>query len=316
MDPASFFATSRVVIVAGKGGVGKTVVSAALARSAAMIGLDTVLVEIDGRASTHRSFATGPLTYDEREVWRAPGSGRVRGRSVSADRALVEYLRDHGLARVAGRLARSGALEVIATATPGLKDLLVLGRIKQIEASRKCDLVVVDAPASGHAISFLRAPKVLLDIAGAGPIHHQARDAAAMLRDATRCQVLLVTIPEETPIDEAIETAYALEEDVGVALGPIVVNGVYEPLDGLDRPPRAGSEPARAALVAAAALRRTREAHQRDERMRLAAAMPLEQITLPFLFTPTIGVEESTVLAEALLTGIRALPDSAVRSHG
>ena len=183
MVPASFFAASRVVIVAGKGGVGKTVVSAAFARAAAMAGLDTVLVEIDGRASTHRSFGTSPLSYGERELWHADGPGRVRGRSIAADRALVDYLHDHGLARVAGRLERSGALEVVATATPGLKDLLVLGKIKQLEAARAHDLVVVDAPASGHAITFLRAPTTFLDLAGAGPIHHQAREASAMLRD-------------------------------------------------------------------------------------------------------------------------------------
>jgi anion-transporting ArsA/GET3 family ATPase len=305
-----------VVIVAGKGGVGKTVVSAALARAAASVGLDTVLVEIDGRASTHRSFDTEPLAYDERELWRSPGAGRVRGRSISADRALVEYLHDHGMGRIAERLQKSGALEVVATATPGLKDLLVLGKIKQLEVARSRDLIVVDAPASGHALGFLRAPAVLLDLAGAGPIHHQAREATAMLRDARRCQVLLVTIPEETPIDEAIETAYALEDQVGVALGPLVVNAVYDELSGLDRPPRATDADARQALAGAAELRRLRQEHQRAERARLAAALPLEQLVLPFLFTSTIGAAESRVLATAILTGIARLADHAVARDG
>lgn len=316
MDPASFFAASRVVIVAGKGGVGKTVVSAALARAAAIVGFDTVLVEIDGRSSTHRSFDTEPLGYHERDLWRAPGSGRVRGRSISADHALVEYLHDHGMARIADRLHKSGALEVVATATPGLKDLLVLGKIKQLEVAGNRDLVIVDAPASGHALGFLRAPSVLLELAGAGPIHHQALEATAMLRDAARCQVVLVTIPEETPVDEAIETAYALEDEVGVALGPIVVNGVYEPLTRLDRVPRSGDSEARAALVAAAELRRLRQDHQQTERERLAAALPLEQVVLPFLFTPTIGATESAALATALLDGIGHLADHAVTRRG
>ncbi len=316
MDPASFFAASRVVIVAGKGGVGKTVVSAALARAAAIVGLDTVLVEIDGRASSHRSFDAEPLEYHERDLWRAPGAGRVRGRSITADRALVEYLHDHGLARIADRLHKSGALEVVATATPGLKDLLVLGKIKQLEVARQRDLVVVDAPASGHALGFLRAPSVLLDLAGAGPIHHQAREAMAMLQDPMRCQVVLVTIPEETPVDEATETAYALEDEVGVALGPIVVNGVYEPLTGLERVPRTGDAAVRAALTAAAELRRHRQLHQNAERQRLAAALPLEQVALPFLFTPTIGATESAELADAILEGIGRLADRAVAKNG
>ena len=94
------------------------------------------------------------------------------------------------------------------------------GAAHEHASGRRHDLVLVDAPASGHAISFLRAPRVLLDLAGAGPIHHQAREASAMLRDPARAQVALVTIPEETPVTETIETAYALEEDVGVALAP------------------------------------------------------------------------------------------------
>ena len=300
------------MIVAGKGGVGKTVVSAALARAAAMAGLDTVLVEIDGRASSHRSFDTAPLTYDERPLWRAPGGAAVHGRSLSADRALAEYLDDHGLGRLGTRLERSGALEVVATATPGLKDLLVLGKIKQLEVAARHDVVVVDAPASGHAVSFLRAPRVLLDLAGAGPIHHQAREAAAMLRDPTRAQVVLVTIPEETPVTEAIETAYALEEDVGVALAPIVVNGVYPPLRGLGRAAHAGGT---GAAHAAAVLRHHRETHQRGELLRLAAELPLEQLELPFLFTPTIGAVESRRLADAFADGVRALPEHAVGRH-
>ena len=313
MDPASFFAASRVVIVAGKGGVGKTVVSAALARAAARSGLMTLLVEIDHRASTHRSFDSAPLDYDERELWRAPDGGRVLGRSMSADRALVEYLQDHGMARIAQRLDRSGALTVIATATPGLKDLLVLGKIKQLEVARRHDLVIVDAPASGHAISFLRAPTVLADLAGAGPIHHQANDALALLRDPARCQVLLVTIAEETPVNEAIETAYALEDDAGVALGPILVNAVYEPLAGLERSSRSHAPEVREALAAAAELRRVRTALQDNELARLRGALPLEQIRLPFLFTPTIGAAESVALADALVRGIEGLPAHAVR---
>jgi anion-transporting ArsA/GET3 family ATPase len=315
VDPASFFAASRVVIVAGKGGVGKTVVSAALARAAAMVGLDTVLVEIDGRASTHRSFDTEPLGYQERELWRSPGHGRVRGRSISADRALVEYLHDHGMARIAARLQKSGALEVVATATPGLKDLLVLGKIKQLEVAGHRDLVIVDAPASGHALGFLRAPSVLLDLAGAGPINHQAREATAMLRDPARCQVMLVTIPEETPVDEAVETAYALEDQVGVALGPLIVNAVYPVLSGLDRVPRSSGADVQEALTGAAELRRLRQAHQQSERARLGAALPLEQLVLPFLFTPTIGAAESAVLAASLVEGITGLADHAV-IHG
>ena len=134
-------------------------------------------------------------------------------------------------------MAATGVLEVVATATPGIKDLLVLGKVKHIEQSREASLLVLDAPAAGHALSFLDAARVLHDTAKVGPIHHQAVEVLAMLRDPARTQVMLVTLAEETPINELIETAYRLEDQLRVALGPIIVNGVLPALAEMDRDP-------------------------------------------------------------------------------
>jgi anion-transporting ArsA/GET3 family ATPase len=259
MDPAQFFAASRVIIVAGKGGVGKSTVSAALARTAARAGLSTLIVEIEGKSGLGAAFGRGdPLTYDE--VVLSPGGGPngaadVRARTLTPDDALLEYLADHGMRRVSKRLVQTGALDVVATAVPGIKDILVLGKIKQLERSSPADLIIVDAPAAGHAVTFLTSASGLLDAVRVGPIRAQAQDVVDLLSDPARCQVLLVTLPEETPVNEVVDTAFKLEDRVGVALGGVVVNGLYPPLPGLS-PDAAGED---RALADAARFRLGRE---------------------------------------------------------
>ncbi len=316
MDPAEFFSASRVLIVAGKGGVGKTVVTAALARAAARSGLDTLVVELEGRSALASSFGVDRLGYRDAELLTADprrGRGRIRGRTITPDEALVEYLEDHGLRRIARRMAATGLVEVIATATPGIKDLLVLGKVKQLEQQRAADLIVVDAHAAGHAVTFLDSPRALLDTAKVGPIGQQAADALALLRDPARCQVLLVTLPEETPINELVETAYRLEDRIGVPLGPVVVNGVYPELHGLDIDPTARLAAAGVpgatveALRAAGALRERRRRLQAEQVRRLAELLPLPQLHLPHVFGAQIGPVESEQLGDALLDGVARL---------
>jgi anion-transporting ArsA/GET3 family ATPase len=319
VDPEQFFAASRLVIVAGKGGVGKTTVSATLARAAALAGLSTLIVEVEGKTGLPGMFAHGELGYDEVVLSAGggpDGAADVRARTLTADAALLEYLQDHGLSRISRRLVSSGALDVVATAAPGIKDILLLGKVKQLERAGAADLIVLDAPAAGHAITFLQSARSLLDTVSVGPINAQARDVLALLEDHRRCQVVLVTIPEETPVNEAVETAFSLEDRVGVGLGPIVVNGVYPELAGLDADPVAAAAAAGVSLrageaetlAAAAAFRRSRAALHEEQVGRLQAALPLPQVRLPFLFTTDIGPRELEALARCLLDGIAALP--------
>jgi anion-transporting ArsA/GET3 family ATPase len=318
VDPEQFFAASRLVIVAGKGGVGKTTVSATLARAAALAGLSTLIVEVEGRSGLPAMFGQAELGYDE--VVLAPGGGPdgaadVRARTLTADAALLEYLRDHGLSRISRRLVASGALDVVATAAPGIKDILLLGKVKQLEREGVADLIVLDAPAAGHAITFLQSARSLLDTVSVGPINAQARDVLELLEDHRRCQVVLVTIPEETPVNEAVDTAFSLEDRVGIGLGPIVVNGVYPALAGLAADPAAAATVADVALrpgeadtlAAAAAFRRDRMALQATQVARLEAQLPLPQLRLPFLFTTDIGPAELEELSRALLDEVEAL---------
>ncbi len=320
MDPARFFASSRLVIVAGKGGVGKTVVTAALARAAARSGLSTLVIEVEGRSALPAMFGVGPLDYDEKVLHRGGGPGGdadVRARTITPDQALLDYLRDHGLSRISRRLVNSGALDVVATAAPGIRDILVLGKVKQLERMPAADLVVLDAPAAGHAITFLQSAHALVDAVRVGPISTQAQDVIDLLTDHRRCQVMLVTLPEETPVNELVETAFALEDRVGVGLAPVVVNGVYDQLDCLAEDPRtlaleAGVDVAQDmldAVAAAARFRADRAALQRSQLERLASALPLPQISLPYLFTTSIGPAEVDLLADRLLAGVSALAD-------
>jgi anion-transporting ArsA/GET3 family ATPase len=316
LDPAGFCSQTRLVIVAGKGGVGKTTVTAALARMAAGAGLSTLIVEVEGKSGLASAFDAGELSYAETVLHAGGGAAaEVRARTLTSDDALLEYLEDHGLRRISKRLVRSGALDVVSTAAPGIKDILVLGKVKQLERAGAADLIILDAPAAGHAITFLMSARALLDAVRVGPIRAQAEDVLELLTDRRRCQVVLVTLPEETPVNELVETAFALEDRVGVNLGPVVVNGLYPDLGLLDiDPDRAADEagvslrPGEAdALRSAARFRNGRHALQREQVERLASALPLPQLRLPFLFEADLGPAEITALSRALAGEVETL---------
>lgn len=317
MDPVRFFASSRLLIVAGKGGVGKTVLAATLATASSRLGLSTLLVEVGGRTNAPPLLGIESVGYEPVEVRAASGDrAALSARSVTPDDALVEWLGLHGFRRLVGRMTRTGLLEVIATATPGIKDLLVLGKIRNLETSGAADLIVVDAPAAGHALGFLRAPATIRDTARAGAIHRQAEEALTMLSDHTRCRVMLVTLAEETPINELAETAFALEDEIGVRLTPIVANSVLPDLPGLDftatdQPALVGVDASTIAdLTMAAEFRASRARLQRDQLARLGGLLPLDQIRIPHLFGPGIGPDGLELLADELVAQIERLPEA------
>ena len=298
--------------------MGKTVVSAALARAAALSGRSALVVEVEGKSGLPRMFGHDELGYDDLVLSKGggpEGAADVSARTITPDAALLEYLEDHGLSRISKRLASSGALDVVATAAPGIRDILVLGKVKQLQRARAADVLILDAPAAGHAITFLRSARGLLDAVKVGPINTQARDVLELLQDHQRCQVVLVTLPEETPVNELVETAFSLEDDVGIGLGPVVVNGMYGELPGLDTDPEAAASDAGVSLLGgeagvlaeAADFRLHRIQLQREQVERLSEQLPLPQITLPFLFESEIGPAEIDTLARAALAAIEAI---------
>ncbi len=288
--PLQSLTAARVVVVAGKGGVGKTTVTAVIARAASDAGRRVLVVELDGKP------ALADLLPD------------VEVLAISAPDALDEYLRDHGFARIAKRLNRTGVIDVVGTAAPGIDDIVVLGKIKQLERSGEYDLIVVDGPAAGHAITFLTSAAGLADAVSAGPVRAQADEVLELLHDPERCQVVLVTLPETTPVNEVVETAFALEDDVGVQLGPVVVNSVDvgDPLPDdatvrlvvadLDLDPSTAQS-----LVDAAAFRRSRRAMEAGEIARLAAELPLPKVTLPACLAAGLTSSDIQRLADTLV---------------
>jgi anion-transporting ArsA/GET3 family ATPase len=318
MDVAAFCRQSHVLVVAGKGGVGKTTITAALARMAATAGLSVLVLELEGKPGVPAAYGlAGSLGYEEAELAEGAvdADGQVRARRITPDDALLEYLADHGMKRVSKRLVSSGALDVVATAIPGIRDILVLGKVKSLEREPAADLILVDAPATGHAMTFLSSAQGLLDAARSGPVRTQAADVVELLTDPDRCQVALVTLPEEMPVNEVVEAAYQLEDRVGISLGPVIANACLppEPALGID-PVEAAADVgvvlgARelGALRDAARFRERRRGLQEEQLDRLARELPLPQLRAPFLFSPSIGPAEVSTLAASLAQGIEAL---------
>lgn len=327
MDPLSYFNQARVFVVTGKGGTGKTTLSAAMANLAAEAGLRALIVQLGtggasgGHETAYLSHLFGrPSRLDYEEVVLVPGAGtgQVTARAIEPDTALVEYLHLHGMRRLSKRLASSGALDVIATAVPGMPDMLVLGKIKQLERAaaegrpQAPDVIVLDAPAAGHAVRFLQSPRGLLDAAGGGPVRAQAQEVVEMLGDPVRCQVVLVTTPDETPVSETIETAQLLEDKVGAKLCAVVVNARLPVLD-LPAPVPAAQLCRQAAaaglslsaheagcLLEAASLRLQRQESQAAQVARLAEELPLPRLELPLCFSSDLGPVQLAELTGAL----------------
>jgi hypothetical protein len=282
--------------------------------------MSTLLVRLTPGGPISRLFAAPELTGLEQTLHAGggpAGDADVRGRLVTPDEALAEYLADHGLARITRRLMSTGAIDVVTTAAPGIRDLLVLGRVKAFEASQLADLIVLDAPAAGHAVAFLQSPTGLRGAVGAGPIATQADDVLEMLADPERCRVMLVTLAEETPVNEVIETAFALEEEIGVALGPVIVNGLVPVPEGLandfDALVAANAPKISTADIAnlrdAAAFRLKWAARQNEQVARLSEALPLAQLHTPYVFTTEPGPAELETLSNALSVDIDALSE-------
>jgi anion-transporting ArsA/GET3 family ATPase len=247
-----------------------------------------------------------------------PGStaGSLSGQVITSEAALLEYLAGHGLRRVAKRLVQTGTLDVIATAIPGIREVLVLGKLKQLELAGAADLIVVDAPATGHALTFLTSSSGVLDAARGGPLRSQAQAVVEMLSDGKRCSVILVTVPEETPINELVESAYQLEDEVGIKLGPVVVNGCFPTNPSLSVDPAAAAhhdgvevdQTTIQVIKEAAAFAMNQVRLQQDQLARLADALALPRLVLPSVFVASAGPTELVEIADALASAVEALP--------
>lgn len=220
----------RVHIVSGKGGVGKTTVAASLALVAARSGRRVCIAEVDRKGTLARLLGGAELTYEPREI--APD---VWGLNIVPESALAEYLDvQYHMKRLSWAFTSTHFVDYITTAAPGLRDILILGKIWYLEQGRSTkvdfDTIIVDAPAAGHMLQFLSAPSGLSDALRVGPVRRQSEWLVGMLQDPKRTRVHLATLAEEMPVSETIETSAALKSKLGIGQGLVFANAIYSEL--------------------------------------------------------------------------------------
>ncbi len=296
-------------MVAGKGGVGKTTVTAVLANAAANLGLRVLVVTLDDRPGLDVLLGGSPgdgASYDGDLVSVGRGDsgiGSIHLRTLSASEALQDYLATQGLARLAKRLVSTGVVDVVASAAPGIDDLLVLGKIKHLVGlagpDGPHDLVLVDGPAAGHALSLLRSPANIASTVRGGPLRSQAIEVRDMLRDPNRSRLILVTLPETTPVNELLETMNVVTDsngDIAMTLGPVVVNGVDHAPD-VEELVASGSAPT-GELGDAARFRATKCAVHRREVARLDYELDGAVLSLPHVARAGLTHDDVSYLAD------------------
>jgi anion-transporting ArsA/GET3 family ATPase len=297
----------RLLFVTGKGGVGKSTVAIALGIAAARRGLRTIVAELSGQDRAARAF--GRTGTPGREVVLGDGLLAI---SIDATHALEEYLHQRA-GRLGDLLAASRAFHAFAAATPGMRELLCVGKAwelaqdeRRAPGGKPYDLVIVDAPATGHALGALRTPRTFAEIARVGPIASQGRTIDATLRDPAQTGVVAVALPEEMPVSETLVLARRLLDELGIELAQVVVNalcperlGPRQALTAERAVGQARTPLARAALRAAVA-EHARGAGQRTQLARLAAGLEREPLELPYLFAPVLDAAALAALADAL----------------
>jgi anion-transporting ArsA/GET3 family ATPase len=302
----------RLVFVTGKGGVGKTSITAALGMLAVQRGKRVLLCEVDTKGNLADFFETKPNTFAPREV--QPG---LFAMAMNTEESLKEYLslqlKLPLIARI-GPLARS--FDFVATAAPGVKEILTVGKLCHEVREQHYELVIVDAPATGHVVAQLTAPQAINEVVMVGMVRDQTHWMVEMLSDPAVTGAVIVSAPEEMPVTETIELAARIHHETTVELAAVIVNKVLPELFGRSEEDifnQLCTPPFRAALatavdgpvdeVLAAArlavtLRRTRAEHLTRLRREFDPPSPL--LYVPYLFTRMHGLRATMNVAESL----------------
>ncbi len=311
----------RLLIFTGKGGVGKSTVAAAAAVAAARRGKRVLIVEIGEQEripsifeSPNKAGYGGACVY----TGRTPGSAPIWSMCVTARETLHEFaVRSMKFEMLYEAVFENRAMRYFTAAAPGLDELTIMGKIEFLHRESRVsskgpsfDLMIFDAPATGHGLALFGVPKTAMSMTQRGPLHSKAERMWRLLTDPARTALSIVTLPEDMPVSEAIDLHEAAAK-LGLPRGKVVVNGVYPDVfpderEHLRRMREHAAPPeGPAARVARAALDRAvysvvrREAHEHMIET-LAQALPHERIILPLLFRPRIGREDLETLADGL----------------
>ena len=302
----------KLLFVTGKGGVGKTAVAAALGLLAAERGKRTLVCEVDAKGNLADFFETRPTSFDEREI--QPGLWAM---SMDTEASLKQYLT---LQLKLGLMARIGPLarmfDFVATAAPGVKEIVTVGKLCWEVRERHYDLVVVDAAPTGHIVGQLAAPQAINGLIQVGPVRQQTGWMLDILGDPKATGVAIVTTPEEMPVNETIELQGRLQAETNVHLAGVIVNRVLPELFGrgeeevferlwepdvrdvLESETEGSVGPLLEGARMAVTLRRTRAEHL--ERLREGIDPSVPMLYLPYLFARSHGLRSTRQLEEAL----------------
>jgi anion-transporting ArsA/GET3 family ATPase len=297
----------RLIVVTGKGGVGKTTVAVALGLAAARAGKRTMVAEVAQQERVSRVFRREGLGYSEAEL-----SDNLFGMSIDPERALKEYLGQQVGGTLGSVLFNNRIFEYFAAAAPGVRELATVGKVWELaqperrdSRTRPYDLVIMDAPASGNGLALLRSPRTFGDIARVGPIRRRADMIHGFLTDPKRTGLVAVALAQEMPVNETIEFRGKLGDEMGMVTDAVVVNSVLPERFSADEAERIEDvngdhgSPEVAAALRAALSEHLRARGQRTQLRRLKKDVD-DVITLPHLFEPELGLADFEKLSAEL----------------
>lgn len=308
----------RALFFVGKGGVGKTTVASAVAVTAAKLGKKTLLIEIEEKCRASRLLGLPPQehrTSVPREV-----SPYLSVLSISGATALEEYLQILiPVQRLVRMLVESRPYQYFVAAAPGLKELLTMGKIWYEERQRQSDaqqprwdLLIVDLPATGHGLQYLRMSHAAKETFSEGIIHREAERIETWLRDANKTAVNLVTTPEELPVNETVDTYHQLRETLQLPMGALFINRVHEapsgltPLLQLQANAKGRREDKRLTEQILTCAREEALVRERQEsNLQLLQSLPLPQVKLPSWGSQEVGPLRITKLSERIEAALR-----------
>ncbi|GAC1317868.1 MAG: ArsA-related P-loop ATPase [Thermoleophilaceae bacterium] len=297
----------RLVFITGKGGVGRTTVATALGLAATGRGKRTLICELSSQERIARSFGHDPVGYEETEV-----ASDLFLISLDPQRALEEYLGAQvGSQRLSNLLFNNRIFEYFLAAAPGIRELATVGKAwdlaqpKRRDGGEPFDLVIVDAPASGHGLAMLMTPRTFGEIARVGPVRRRASMIEEFITDPGKTGVMAVALAQEMPVTETIEFREKLHEGMGMETDVVVVNALMperftaEEAAAIERAGSANGAPDAAAALRAALSEHGRSRAERTQLRRLRRELG-EAITLPFVWQPELDADSLTGLAAEL----------------